>query len=513
MVGANDYLTLHARLQPAAQAVQDLTSGRTWTYQSFERVVAQYAALLRNRGIGHGHRVAAIARNRAELIFLHLACARIGAIYVPINWRLSSAEIGELVEDAMPGIILGDAMLTEARLPGLSLDEFDMAARGTDPLGHEAVDQDAPSLILYTSGTSGRPKGVLLSENNLWQTAINFSLLGRVTHESAFLCDSPMFHIIGLVTNIRPALMRGGRFLVSDGFTAARTLARLADPALGITHYFCVPQMAAMMRAEPSFEPHTLRRLTAIFSGGAPHAAGAIRSWTEAGIVMADGYGMSEAGTVSCMPLDTDLIDSHAGSAGFIPPGVRAKILDEQGKECAPGEAGEILVKGPSVTSGYWSRPDETRSAFIDDGWLRTGDVGRIDVDGFLWLIDRKKDMYISGGENIYPAEIESVLAGFPAIAECAVVGVPDERWGEVGHLVMAPMPNKNIDTSEVLAFLRFRIAQYKIPKRISVIDKLPRNGAGKMVKGTLRAMLNTTAARPWPPDEPAASVKPRGRA
>jgi fatty-acyl-CoA synthase len=493
IVGASDYLALYARLQPTAPAVQDLTSGHTWTYQSFERTVAQFAALLREHGIAKGDRVAALAKNCAELVVLHLACARIGAIFVPLNWRLTAMELGKLIEDASPSMLLGDAMLVQARLDGMSLKEFGIAAQGVEPLAHAAIDQHTASLILYTSGTSGRPKGVLLSERNIWHTALNFSLLGRVTHESTVLCDSPMFHIIGLVTNIRPALMRGGRLLLSEGFAPARTLARLADPGLGITHYFCVPQMAAMLRADPAFDPARLRRLTAIFSGGAPHSADAIRAWTREGIPMVDGFGMSEAGTVSCMPLDIELIDSHAGSAGIIPPGLEVRIVNEHGDACASGEPGEILVRGPGVAGGYWQRPDDTLAAFRQDGWLRTGDVGRVDADGFLWLIDRKKDMFISGGENVYPAEIESALGAYPNIAECAVVGVADARWGEVGHLVIVPMPTKDIEVSKVTAYLETRLARYKVPKRISFADKLPRNGAGKIVKSTLRATLMQT--------------------
>jgi fatty-acyl-CoA synthase len=496
MVGAIDYVALYARQQPAAPAVHDLTSGRRWTYQSLDRVISQYAALLRTRGIGKGDRVAVLAKNCAELTFMHLACARIGALYVPLNWRLSAAEIGTLIEDATPRLLLGDTMLERAQLTGLSLEEFASDANQVDPLTCEAADQNAPSLILYTSGTSGLPKGVLLSEHNIWQTALNFSLLARVTHESAFLCESPMFHIIGLITSVRPALMRGGRIVVSDGFMPSRTLGLLSEADLAITHYFCVPQMAALLRAEPSFNAQALRGLTAIFSGGAPHAAEAIHAWTDDGIPMADGYGMSEAGTVSCMPVDIDLINSHAGSAGLIPPGVHLRILNEQGEDCAPGEAGDIVVKGGNVSGGYWRRPEETQKAFIEDGWFRTGDIGRMDGDGFLWVIDRKKDMFISGGENVYPAEIERVLAGHPHILECAVVGVADERWGEVGHLVIVQVPHRQIDLSDIVAFLESRLARYKIPKHVTLADKLPRNAAGKLDKGTLRSMAITQRFR-----------------
>jgi fatty-acyl-CoA synthase len=488
--GANDYLVMHAQRQPLAPVAVDLESGRTWTYQAFDDAAARYARHLQSSGVGPGGRVAVLAKNRAELILLHIACARIGALYVPLNWRLPAQELAPLIADAEPQVLLGDQSLADTGLTGLSLDAFAEAARRTEPLRPQRLDENTHSLILYTSGTSGRPKGVLLSERNLWQTALNFSILGNVTAASTVLCDTPMFHIIGLVTNVRPVLMQGGRFLVSGGFLPERTLSRLGDPSLGVTHYFCVPQMAATLRASPSFDADKLRGLIAVFSGGGPHSADAIRRWTRGNIPMADGFGMSEAGTVSCMPLDLALIDAHAGSAGLVPPGIEIRIVDDAGVDTAGGAVGEILVRGLSVTSGYWRRPEETRSAFTADGWLRSGDLGRMDGDGYLWLIDRKKDMFISGGENVYPAEIEHALAGHASVAECAVIAMADERWGEVGHLVVVAAAGTQIDPGELIAHLEPRLARYKIPKKISIVDKLPRNGAGKVLKGVLRRLF-----------------------
>jgi fatty-acyl-CoA synthase len=485
-----DFLQLQARLQPDRLAAVDLATERRWSYAAFERAVGQFAAALAGRGVVAGERVAVLAKNRVETVLLHLACARLGAMLVPLNWRLAKSEIAALIEDAGPCLVLGDALLAAFELAGLAIDEFAAEAAGLAALPGGDADQDAPSLILYTSGTSGRPKGVLLSERNIWRTGLNFSLLGRLTHDSVVLCDSPMFHVIGLVTNIRAVLMRGGAFLVSDGFVPGRTLARLGDPALAVTHYFCVPQMAASLRADAAFDPAKLRGLTAIFSGGAPHAPDAIRAWLRDGILMADGFGMSEAGTVSCMPLDAGLIAARAGAAGIVPPGLAVRIVDAQGGTCPPGEVGEILLKGENVTSGYWRRPAETQAALSADGWLRSGDLGRVDAEGYLWLVDRKKDMFISGGENVYPAEIEAALAAYPGLADCAVVGVPDERWGEVGHLALVPAADAQIDPDAVTTYLAARLARYKLPKFVTVLAALPRNGAGKVLKANLRQEL-----------------------
>jgi fatty-acyl-CoA synthase len=335
----------------------------------------------------------------------------------------------------------------------------------------------------------------MLSERNCWATGQNFSVLASLRDDSVVLCDAPMFHVIGLIGNIRPIFMRGGAILVSDGFVPYRTLARLADPAWRVTHYFCVPQMAAMLRAEPGFDPAKLRNLVGIFSGGAPHPADAIKAWTRSKIPLANGYGMTEAsGTVVCMPVDISLIEENLAASGLVPPEVEVKIVDDTEQEVAPGVAGEVLVRGSNVSSGYWRRPAETAAAFTPDGWYRSGDIGRLDENGFLHLVDRKKDMFISGGENVYPAEIESALAGYEDIAECAVVGVADERWGEVGHLAVAPWPGRALCEAEIIAYLEARLARYKIPKHITIMETLPRNGAGKLVKAVLKKALLETA-------------------
>ena len=361
MIEAADYLALSARLQPERPAARDLTPQRSWSYRELDASAARFAAALVARGIVAGDRVAALARNRVALIALHAACARLGAIYVPLNWRLAPSEIAALIADSEPRFTLADELSRAEGIETLDLQAFVDEAAAASPLPARQIDRERPSLILYTSGTSGRPKGALLSEGAIDQTALNFSLLARVTHESVFLCETPMFHVIGLVATIRSALMRGAALMISDGFAVARTLARLSDPALGVTHYFCVPAMAAMLRADSGFEARGLKGLTAIFTGGAPHPPAAIRRWLADGIAIADGFGMSETGTYTCMPLDLALIDAHAGSAGLAPPGVALRIVDEQGNDRRPGEAGELLIRGANVTSRLLARARRNR--------------------------------------------------------------------------------------------------------------------------------------------------------
>jgi fatty-acyl-CoA synthase len=486
-----DFVRLHARGRPGAIALMDAASGRCFDYAALDRAIGAAVAVLRSLGVEKGARVAALSRNSPELVILQLACARAGAILVPLNWRLSQAELAALIEDCEPALLFGDAMLELAgdhRLRTLTCEDFRSGLGSAGPEPDEAGDAALPSLMLYTSGTSGKPKGVLLTETNLFATAVNFSVLGEVSADSAFLVDSPMFHVIGMVTNIRPALMMGGRIVVSSGFDPAVTLARLADPALGITHYFCVPQMAEMLRGCAGFDPARLRHLKAIFTGGAPHPAARIREWLADGIPIVDGFGMTEAGTVLGMPLDMDVIARKAGSAGLLPPTIGYRLVDGEGAPVEPGAVGELLLRGANICTGYWRKPGETAAAFTD-GYFRTGDLMRRDEDGFFFLVGRSKDMFISGGENVYPAEVEGVLKSHPGVADAAVIGVPDDRWGEVGHAFVELRTEAVCEEPALRAICEQRLARYKHPKVIHFVEALPRTGTGKVVKSALKKL------------------------
>jgi fatty-acyl-CoA synthase len=490
-----DFVRLHARGRPHAVALADAASRRELSYRDLDRAIGAAVTVLRSVGVEPGSRVAALSRNSIELVVLHLACARAGAILAPLNWRLSAAELRALLEDCAPTLLFGDSMLDAAGETGLPLlTAGALAARleQAEPAAFEAGNTELPSLMLYTSGTSGKPKGVLLSEANLFATAVNFTVLGEVSAESAFLVDSPMFHVIGMVTNVRPALMMGGRIVVSGGFDPAVTLARLGDPGLGITHYFCVPQMAEMLRAVPHFDPARLRGLKAVFTGGAPHPAARIREWLADGIAVVDGYGMTEAGTVLGMPISRPMIDSKAGSAGLLPPTMEHRLVRDDGGPCDPGETGELLLRGPNVCLGYWRNRTETANAFTPDGFLRTGDLARQDEDGFFYLVDRKKDMFISGGENVYPAEVEAVLKSHPEIADAAVVAAADAKWGEVGHAFIILRRGALADEAAIRAHCEGGLARYKHPRTIRFVEEMPRTGSGKVVKSELRKLLES---------------------
>jgi fatty-acyl-CoA synthase len=343
--------------------------------------------------------------------------------------------------------------------------------------------------MLYTSGTTGRPKGVLFTERNALFSALNFSLQARVDADSVFLCEPPLFHVAALLAAARTTLVQGGALLIARQFDPVETFRRLTDPALGVTNYFCVPQMARMMRNAPGFDGKRLAKLRCIVSGGAPHAAADVRRWLEDGVKMLDGFGMSEVGSVTAMPIDDlETVKAKAGSCGL--PGLvtQLRLVDEEGRDVDPGEVGELWVKTPTLSPGYWNRPDATAASRTEDGWFKTGDAGRFDEDGFLYLVDRIKDMYISGGENVYPAEVEAAIAEMSGIADVAVIGVPDEKWGEAGCAYVVPAKGASLTPESVVAHCRARLARFKAPATVLIVEALPRNPSGKLLKHVLRA-------------------------
>lgn len=494
-----DAIALFARSRPDKLAATELITGENWSFAALDDAVSRLANHLLRHGCKPGDRVAVLARNSVRQVMLHFACGRAGLIYVPLNWRLSAAELSQLIAMAEPSLLLCDALsepLLQDHQGVEPLLKFTAASAATSPLaGNPLPEQlrnpDRPSLILFTSGTSGKSKGVLLSERHLQQTATNFAMLTSVDRNSCFLCEAPMFHTIGLVANIRPVLQQGGSILVSDGFQPERTLNWLCDRELGISHYTGVPQMVESFRKQPGFDPALLRQMTAIVTGGAPHAIDDIAAWLDDDVVLVSGFGMSEAGTVFGMPTDIDLIRNKLGSVGLPAPTMQVRLVDGNGNDCRPGQAGELWLRDDSLMLRYWRDEEQTGEAFAEGHWFKTGDIARCDEEGYFWIVDRKKDMFISGGENIYPAEIEALLVGYPGINEAAVVGIPDPQWGEVGCLVVVADFGQAVVEEALMAYLKQRLASYKIPKKLVTTDALPRTSTGKLKKAELKRRLS----------------------
>lgn len=486
-----DFVALQATLRPSKLAITDLTFQRRWTYCELNRWINQVATYLLNKHIQVGDRVACLSKNRAEIIALNLACARIGAIFVPLNWRLTHEEIGHLIADCQPVAIFGDSLLTAAVNNAIDIETLFADTRGLAPWAGQP-DPSMPSLILYTSGTTGKPKGIVHTELSLWETMVNMTLLGQVDEHSVFLCETPMFHVIGLISCVRPALFSGGGLVISDGFDAARTLSRLASPDLAVSHYFCVPQMANMLRQHPDFDSALLTRMKGILTGGAPHPEVQIRAWLADGIPIVDGYGMSEAGTVLGMPFDIPSIDKNAGCVGVSTSRVSLRLVDDYGHDVADGVPGEVLVKGQNLFCDIWGQPEVYAACFRDGGWFQTGDIAVRNEAGFYRIVDRKKDMFISGGENVYPVEVEGIVLTIPGIRECALIGLPDSQWGEVGCLFYVGDGSRTFTLDDINQVLTGHLARYKLPKRLVEVDSLPRNGAGKIMKHQLRDRIKS---------------------
>lgn len=487
-----DPVATNAAAHPAKLAMVDLEGGRRWTFGELDRAIDRLAVyLVAEFGPASGLRFATLARNCPEMVILQIACARAGAIFVPFNWRLAPAEIELLAEDADPeGIFIDPEFSPPAAVKRAHsiAEALALGEAGARPPHEARRPFDAVTALLYTSGTSGRPKGVMLSDENAFWGCTNFIGGTAITAASVVLCDMPLFHTAGLFAVARSALQAGATVLISRGFDAETTLSRLSDPALGVTHYFSVPQMAATLWARPTFDPAKLRGLVGWIIGGAPNPRAQTVRFLNAGIPILESFGMTETGANFGMPpFDLGRILSKAGSCGLPYLTTEAKIVDDEGNCAEVGERGELWLRGPGVSQGYWRQPETTALAFRD-GWFRTGDAAVLDPDGFYTVVDRKKDMYISGGENVYPAEVEAVLAELSEVAEAAIVGVPNARWGEVGRAYIVLAAGRETSADAVIGHCRARLAKFKVPESVVFTGSVPRTASGKVQKHLLRA-------------------------
>lgn len=491
---SSDPIAAHARARPDALAAIDLTTGERLTYRAFDQRANAVARRLAGLMAPAGQRIAAVARNCVELALLSAACERAGAVFTPLNWRLSAVELADIIADCAPGLVLAQAefagladeamALSRARAPRLDLG----AIAGANATGTEADaapgDMQAPCIMLYTSGTTGRAKGVVITRENALYSSLNFAAVAQVKPESVLLCDSPMFHTVGLVAVTRTALHQGACVLLSDRFAPATTLERLNDAKLGVTHYFVVPQMVEALIREPAFARADLSRLTALFSGGGPLPTDLVKTCLASGVLLINGYGMSEVGSAIHMPLDRTFIETNVHTVGFPAPHIEIRLADARGEPVKRGEVGEVWMRGPSVSPGYWGQPADRT-----DGWFRSGDLALQQADGAYVIVDRLKDMYITGGENVYPAEVEAVLRQVDGVVDVAVVGVPDARWGETGCAFVQLRAGMNGADAEAVIrkAINGKLARYKLPAHLRFLDAIPRTGSGKARKNVLR--------------------------
>jgi fatty-acyl-CoA synthase len=497
-----DWIAHHAANRGGTLAMVDLATGRTFTYAAFHDRVGRLASGLRSSyGIGRGDRVGVLAHNSTDLCEIQFACTRLGAVFVPMNWRLTVPELTFIVGDCSPVVLIHDPEFQDAALQLAAacgvrhLCERDpdnnayerLIERAANDLVPEPLTHDDTATILYTSGTTGHPKGAIITHGmRFWQT-VNLTGPERLTADSVCLVTLPQFHVGGLDVYANPCFHFGGKVLVMRGYDPAATLRLLSDPEAGITHYIGAPAHYLFMAQLPEFETAEFDPKLLACIAAAPVPLPQLRQWEARGLPLLQGYGMTETCGVVTM-MDPDDRVRKAGSAGKPCLHVAVRLVRVDGTEAPAGEMGELWVKGPSVTPGYWKNDPANQSAFTD-GWLRVGDAALTDEEGFYYIVDRWKDMYISGGENVYPAEVEEVLFRLKGIAEVAIIGVADERWGEIGRAIVSVKPGHSLTEADIMRHCDGNLARYKQPRSVRFVDALPRNATGKVHKPTLRQM------------------------
>ncbi|BBZ01370.1 long-chain-fatty-acid--CoA ligase [Mycolicibacterium chitae] len=499
-------LTRHAQMQPEATALRFL--GKTTTWGELDARVTALGDALRRRGVGFGDRVMILMLNRTEFIEAMLAANRIGAIAVPVNFRLTPPELGFLVQDCEARVVITEPVLagvaTAVRELAPLLETVIVADSPTEDglLGYEDllvedgdtqpaadVPNDNPALIMYTSGTTGRPKGAVLTHTNLTgQTMTMLFTNGADLNNDVGFIGVPLFHIAG-VGNLLVGLTLGRPIVINPlgAFDPGQLLDLLE--AEKVTGVFLVPAQWQAVCAVQRAQPRDLR-LRVISWGAAPASDTLLREMAEvfpnSNILAA--FGQTEMSPVTAMLLGDDAL-RKLGSVGRVIPTVAARVVDENMNDVPVGEVGEIVYRAPTLMAGYWNNPQATAEAFAG-GWFHSGDLVRMDDEGYIWVVDRKKDMIISGGENIYCAEVENVLAAHPAIVEVAVIGRKHEKWGEV-PIAVAAVSEEKLRLEDLAEFLNERLARYKHPKGLEIVEALPRNPSGKVLKTELREQFS----------------------
>jgi fatty-acyl-CoA synthase len=472
-----------------------VAAGQQWTYRQLHERAVRVAHVLAGMGVRHGDRVAYLGANHPSFLEVFFGAAHIGAVFVPLNWRLTQAELAHILADCDARVLVSApahattvAGLPPALAPGrIALDaDYDQLLMATDPAPHdEPVDLDETCAILYTSGTTGKPKGAMLTHANIIWNCFNLLLDVDVASDEVTLVAAPMFHVAALNQTVLPTLLKGGCLILMPSFDPQQALDLIARHR--VTYLFGVPTMFLAMSRAPRWALADLSSVRSAICGGAPVPDAVISAYQQRNVTFMQGYGLTEA-SPGVLFLRHDDSVRKAGSAGTASFFTDVRLVGADGTDVAAGEPGEILAHGPNVMAGYWRRSEDTAAVLSSDGWLRTGDIGVADPDGYISIRDRTKDMIISGGENIYPAEVEDVLYQHPAVAECAVIGVPDETWGEVGRAVVVLRDGLPVDPADLLDFLAGRIAKYKIPKSVVFTETLPRTASGKVVKNELRS-------------------------
>ena len=511
-MNVSDWIVRHAEQTPDKPAIR--FPGRELSYAQLAALVEELAAALAAKGVGRGGCAAYLGYNSPEMLALLFACARLGALFMPLNWRLAAPEHGTMLADCTPKVLfveapfvaqteglrasLGETLngvtlvsMGEPQRGWLAYPEFLSAAKRTAPRDPE-VDDASPLLICYTSGTTGRPKGVLLTQAALAANAANSADMHDLVASDRILTTLPLFHVGGLNILTTPALAVGASVVLHPKFDPEASLAAIERERITLT--VLVPAQLDMLIAHPRWRSADLSSLRMISTGSSIVPERLIRALRERGVPMVQVYGATETCPIATYQKLAD-VERKPGSAGRPAPGCEVRVAgDSGGDDLAPGITGEILVRGPNVMIGYWRAPQATAEV-LRDGWFRSGDMGHWDEDGYLFVDGRRKEMIISGGENIYPAEIENVLIECQDIAEATVVGRPDPRWGEVVVAVVVPRSGADLSRERVLGLFEGRIARFKHPKEVLFVGEMPKTALGKVRKEDVRSLVGRGAA------------------
>lgn len=492
----NDPLRQWRDIAPHRVALVDRGRDLRLTYSELDAGGDRWAAVLENQGIVRGDRVAVVAGNRTELVELFFACTRLGAALVPLNWRLAARELGAILLHASPRLIIGESRFREAleAVPGelmarwidIDLDAERLLRTASRIARDVELDAADPALILYTSGSTGQPKGVIVPQRQILFNAIATTTAWELGHADIAPVSTPFFHTGGWNVFATPLWHRGGTIVLFDQFDPATFMDALADERCTVA--LTVPTQLVMMRQSANWG-RELPALRYFISGGAPCSPALASEVRFAGYTLREGYGLTECGP-NCFAMSSEESAARPGKVGRPVPFLETRLVGEDMADVADGEAGELLLRGPQMFGGYLHDPERTAEALADGGWLRTGDLAMRDSDGLYSICGRRKEMYISGGENVFPGEVESVLTGHPSISEAVVTGIPHSVWGEVGCAFILPRAGSVTPSpDEVIAFARRNLATYKAPRFVVVLTEFPRLGSGKPDRRALAAI------------------------
>ncbi|MCX8110943.1 MAG: long-chain fatty acid--CoA ligase [Syntrophorhabdaceae bacterium] len=507
IINTGDWIERWSYIQPEKTAVY--SNGIPFSYKILNERINKLTHILLERGIRKGDRVAVLLHNCLQYVEIFFAVSKIGGILVPLNWRLAMPELEFIIKDSRTrSVIFEEEFIDSAvKLRDVVAVETCISC-STDPIGrkrelphwiedYETLMDTAPSdkidlsyragdndphILMYTSGTTGLPKGAMLSHKKTFFNVLNASIYFDLTRHDIAIIARPLFHSGGLIVELAPVLYKGGTVIIQRRFSPEDILKTVERYRVTILELPATVYNFILHGCE--IDRYDLSSVKCFFTGGERVSTSLLKAFYEKGIVISQIYGLTEASTLFWLPYD--IAHKKMGSVGKPVFHADVRIVDEKENPVPAGAVGEIIVKGPVVMNGYWERPDLTKDV-IKNGWLHTGDLATTDEDGFVYIVDRKKDMFISGGENVYPAEVEKALLNHPDILDAAVIGVEDERWGEVGKAFIVLKRDKTIDETEIYRFLNERLARYKIPKYIEFLDNLPKTASGKIRKSLLR--------------------------